>query len=195
MEIRNEEKALVIVSETSIQSRIQVIRGINVILDTDLASMYQIETKNLKRQVRRNISRFPTDFMFEMTEDEVQNLRCQNVTTSNTHGGNRYLPFAFTELGVAMLSSVLSSEVAVQVNIAIMRAFAAMRHYIAHQSKLDADVNALKAKLELLSEQRESDLGLVNDLSEEIGIINQAIAELASEIKEKQEMPRNKIGF
>lgn len=120
---------MVVVSETAIQQKILVVRGIPVMLDSDLALLYQIETKNLKRQVRRNLNRFPSDFMFELSDEEAINLRCQNVTSS-THGGNRYRSFVFTELGVAMLSSVLTSEVAVQVNIAIMRAFAAMKNYL-----------------------------------------------------------------
>ena len=188
---------MIVPSETSIQQRIYEVRGTKVMLDFDLAVIYLIETKNLKRQVRRNMSRFPSDFMFELTDEETQNLRCQNVT-SNTHGGNRYRSFAFTELGVAMLSSVLTSEVAVQVNIAIMRAFAALKNYYAQQSRLDAEVESLKAKLNLLSEQRESDLESMNDLSEEIriemDIINQAIAELSAKIEKKEPRP-TKIGY
>ena len=188
---------MIVPSETSIQQRIYEVRGTKVMLDFDLAVLYRIETKNLKRQVRRNMSRFPSDFMFELTDEETQNLRCQNVT-SNTHGGNRYRSFAFTELGVAMLSSVLTSEVAVQVNIAIMRAFAALKNYYAQQSRLDAEVESLKAKLNLLSEQRESDLESMNDLSEEIriemDIINQAIAELSAKIEKKEPRP-TKIGY
>lgn len=188
---------MIVPSETSIQQRIYEVRGTKVMLDFDLAVLYRIETKNLKRQVRRNMSRFPSDFMFELTDEETQNLRCQNVT-SNTHGGNRYRSFAFTELGVAMLSSVLTSEVAVQVNIAIMRAFAALKNYYAQQSRLDAEVESLKAKLNLFSEQRESDLESMNDLSEEIriemDIINQAIAELSAKIEKKEPRP-TKIGY
>ena len=190
--------SVVVVSETAIQHRIVEVRGIPVMLDSDLAYLYQIETKNLKRQVRRNLSRFPSDFMFELSEEESINLRCQNVTSS-THGGNRYRPFAFTELGVAMLSSVLTSEVAVQVNIAIMRAFSAMKNFLSRQSQLGAEVESLKAKVNLLTEQRESDLESMNDLSEdlraEIGMINQAIANLSIKIEEKKNAPRTKIGF
>ena len=191
-------ESVVVVSETAIQHRILEVRGIPVMLDSDLASLYQIETKNLKRQVRRNLSRFPTDFMFELSEEESMNLRCQNVTSS-AHGGNRYRPFAFTELGVAMLSSVLTSEVAVQVNIAIMRAFAAMKNYLSRQSRLGTEVESLKSKVDLLTELRESDLECLNDLSEdlraEIGMINQAIADLSVKVEEKKNAPRTKIGF
>ena len=91
-------------------------------LDFDLSELYEVETKYLKRAVRQNIKRFPTDFMFELTPEEWESLRC-NFSTSNKRGGTRYMPFAFTEQGVAMLSGVLNSEKAIQMNIAIMRAF------------------------------------------------------------------------
>ena len=102
-----------------IRTMILIIRGRKVILDSDLADLYSVETKYLTRQVRRNQDRFPEDFMFQLTQDEY--LRCQNVTSKR--GGRRYMPYAFTEQGVAMLSSVLRSKNAVQVNIAIMRTF------------------------------------------------------------------------
>lgn len=190
--------SMVVISESAIQQRIYDIRGVKIMLDSDLATLYQIETKNLKRQVKRNLSRFPSDFMFELTAEEMKSLRCQNVTTNN-RGGNRYLPYAFTELGVAMLSSVLTSEVAVQVNIAIMRAFAAMKNYLTHQSHMDIEVESLKAKINLLAEERESDLESFNDLSEEmraeISCINQAIAELSLKIENHKSKPRERIGF
>ncbi|MCF2488234.1 ORF6N domain-containing protein [Dyadobacter sp. CY347] len=110
-----------------IQSKVLSIRGQRVLLDSDLAALYQVENKALKQAVRRNLSRFPPDFMFELTSEELENLRSQIVTSS--FGGNRYLPFAFTEQGVAMLSSVLRSEKAVQMNIMIMRAFVMIRQY------------------------------------------------------------------
>jgi hypothetical protein len=110
-----------------IKRSILEIRGKKVILDFELAKMYQTETKRLKESVRRNIKRFPDDFMFELTPDEWENLRSQFATSS--WGGQRYLPFAFTEQGVAMLSSVLNSEIAIEVNINIMRAFVLMRQF------------------------------------------------------------------
>jgi hypothetical protein len=110
-----------------IKNSILEIRGKKVILDLELAKMYQTETKRLKESVRRNIRRFPPDFMFELTAEEWGNLRSQIATSS--WGGQRYLPFAFTEQGVAMLSSVLNSEIAIDVNIAIMRAFVMMRQF------------------------------------------------------------------
>ena len=110
-----------------IKNSILEIRGKKVILDLELAKMYQTETKRLKESVRRNIRRFPPDFMFELTAEEWGNLRSQFATSS--WGGQRYLPFAFTEQGVAMLSSVLNSEIAIDVNIAIMRAFVMIRQF------------------------------------------------------------------
>jgi len=101
-------------------------------LDSDLALLYQVETKALKRSVKRNIERFPPDFMFELTKEEANILRCQNGTSS--WGGSRYLPYAFTEQGVAMLSTVLSSKVAIDINIQIMRAFVSVRQFaVSHQ--------------------------------------------------------------
>jgi hypothetical protein len=110
-----------------IKNSILEIRGKKVILDFELAKMYQTETKRLKESVRRNIRRFPSDFMFELTPEEWENLRSQIATSS--WGGQRYFPFAFTEQGVAMLSSVLNSEIAIDVNISIMRAFVIMRQF------------------------------------------------------------------
>ncbi len=110
-----------------IQTKIFNIRGQMVMLDFDLAALYETETKYLKRSVKRNITRFPSDFMFELEKEELENLRCNFGTSS--WGGTRYPPFAFTEQGVAMLSSVLKSEKAIQVNVAIIRAFVALRRY------------------------------------------------------------------
>lgn len=115
-----------------IESLIHVIRDQQVMLDSDLARLYGVETKRLKEQVKRNINRFPSDFMFELTKDEALSLRSQ-IATSNkdgARGGNRYSPFVFTENGVAMLSSVLKSDTAIEVNIRIMRAFTAMRSFL-----------------------------------------------------------------
>ena len=119
-----------------IQSKIHVIRGVKVILDFDLAGMYEIETAHLKRQVRRNIKRFEgDDFMFEVTKEELS--RCQFGTLNTGRGQNiKYMPFAFTELGVAMLSSVLNSDTAIEVNRNVMRAFVLFRHYAAELAEL-----------------------------------------------------------
>ncbi|MBP7736998.1 MAG: ORF6N domain-containing protein [Spirochaetes bacterium] len=117
-----------------IVNRIHVIRGHNVILDRDLAGLYEVDTKQLKRQVRRNLERFPVDFMFSLTQDEFENLRCQFGTS--IWGGSRYLPMAFTEQGVAMLASVLNSPHAIQVNIQIVRAFVPLRQMISSHDDL-----------------------------------------------------------
>ena len=105
-----------------IEHLIQIIRGQQVMLDRDLAMLYGVETGQLNRQVKRNIERFPEDFMFQLSAEELDGLRCQ-IGISNSRGGTRYLPYAFTENGIAMLSSVLRSPTAIDVNIRIMRAF------------------------------------------------------------------------
>ncbi|MCE7065562.1 ORF6N domain-containing protein [Dyadobacter sp. CY326] len=128
-----------------IQSKVILLRGQRVLLDFDLAALYQVENKALKQAVRRNISRFPDDFMFELTNEELENLRSQIVTSSL--GGTRYAPFAFTEQGVAMLSSVLKSEKAVQMNIMIMRAFVMMRQY--HTDYKDISDRLIKLENEM----------------------------------------------
>lgn len=112
----------------TIDNKIHVLRNQKVMFDFDLALLYEIETKRLKEAVRRNIERFPEDFMFELTKEEFDNLRTQIATSS--YGGTRYMPFAFTEQGVAMLSSVLKSTKAIEVNIAIMRTFVMLRNSI-----------------------------------------------------------------
>ena len=116
-----------LVSVESIERRIYLIRGHKVMFDSDLAQLYQVETKNLNKAVRRNLNRFPEDFMFQLGKEEFDNLRFQFGTSSLGYGGRRYLPYAFTEHGVAMLSSVLNSGRAVQMNILIIRAFIRMR--------------------------------------------------------------------
>jgi hypothetical protein len=123
---------------------IYVIRGHKIILGNDLAGLYSVETKVLNRAVRRNIVRFPSDFMFRLTKGEYENLRCQFGTSS--WGGRRYLPYAFTEQGVAMLSSVLRSKRAVAVNIAIMRTFVKLREILATNSALRRKIEAIERK-------------------------------------------------
>lgn len=118
-----------------IQNKIFEIRGMRVMLDFDLAEMYETETKRLKEAVRRNINRFPSDFMFELIPEEWQILRTQFATSS--WGGARYLPFAFTEQGVAMLASILNSPKAIEINISIVRAFIALRHYALGYAELN----------------------------------------------------------
>ena len=130
------------------QSKIQELRGVKVILDFDLASLYEVETKVLNQAVKRNIIRFPSDFMFQLTVEEFELNWSQFVTSSKKHRGKSYLPYAFTEQGVAMLSSVLRSEKAALVNIAIMRALVEIRKTISLQSHLSEQIMALKNDLE-----------------------------------------------
>ncbi|MBD5227010.1 MAG: ORF6N domain-containing protein [Bacteroidales bacterium] len=115
-----------------IEGLIHIIRGQQVMLDSDLARLYGVETKYLKRAVKVNIKRFPSDFMFELAPSEFNSLRCKNCTSNekSQRGGTRYMPFVFTEQGIAMLSGVLKSDTAIEVNIRIMRAFIAMRSFI-----------------------------------------------------------------
>ena len=128
-----------------IESKIHEIRGQKVMLDYDLAELYETETKYLKRSVRTNLNRFPPDFMFELSKTEWETLRC-NFSTSNQRGGTRYLPFAFTEQGVAMLSTVLKSDIAIEVNISIMRAFVFIRQYALSHKDLTEKLKELESK-------------------------------------------------
>ena len=152
---------------TTIQSKIYEIRGQRVMLDFDLAALYQVETRVLKQAVRRNIERFPSDFMFELTADEFNSLKdsLRSQFVISNKGGIRYMPFAFTEQGVAMLSSVLKSAAAIQTNIAIMRAFVAMRNYIMTTSTITAELSEIRAKLALLERADEDNAEAVNDRS------------------------------
>ena len=189
--------------QTAIESLIHEIRGQKVMLDFDLAELYQVETKRLKESVRRNIERFEgDDFMFELTFEEynslIISLRSQ-IATSNERGGRRHMPFAFTEQGVAMLSSVLKSDRAIIINRSIIRAFVAMRNYIMSTKTISAELEAIKAKLELLERNDEDNLEAINDLSEdvrnEIDTIYQAIAALSVKEPSQKEPERQKIGF
>lgn len=129
-----------------IERRILLVRGYKVMLDSDLAELYEVETKVLNQAVRRNLGRFPDDFMFELTVEEAESLRSQIVTSNTGRGGRRYNPYVFTEHGVAMLSSVLRSERAVQVNIAIMRAFSRLRELLATHADLARKLEELEGK-------------------------------------------------
>ena len=146
----------------SVQNRIYLIRGQRVILDKDIAFLYETETKVLNQAVNRNIKRFPLDFMFQLTKEEVDllriqknqtneitpNLRSQFVTSSlESWGGNRYLPFAFTEQGVAMLSGIVNSDKAIQMNIAIMRAFVELRRVLSIKSDFKLQLDLIKDRL------------------------------------------------
>ncbi len=180
-----------------VQDLIHEFRGKKVMLDFDLARLYQVETRVLNQSVKRNLKRFPPDFMFQLTEDEWLTNSSQIVMTSNRP--KSALPYAFTEQGVAMLSGLLKSDVAIAANIAIMRAFVQVREYLLAASTVSAELKELRAKVDLLALQREEDLGAVNDLSEDvrqdIDNLYLAIGELSSRMEEKKHEPRRKIGF
>jgi len=129
-----------------IERAILFIRGHKVMLDVDLAELYGVQTKALNRAVKRNLERFPEDFMFQLTSQEVRTLRCQSGTSNIGRGGRRYYPYAFTEHGILMLSSVLQSQRAIQVNIEIMRAFVKLRELIASNKDLAKRLDDLEKK-------------------------------------------------
>ena len=166
-------------------------------LDFDLAKLYQVGTKALNQAVKRNIKRFPPDFMFQLLPEEVASMRSQFVTAPSRNVSAP--PYAFTEQGVAMLSGLLHSDVAIEANIAIMRAFVRVREYLSVASSLPAEIQALKTRMDLLQLQQEENMEAINDLSEDvrqdIDSLCIAIAELASKIEEKKKEPRPKIGF
>jgi phage regulator Rha-like protein len=135
-----------LIPQELIENKIYLIRGHKVMLDKDLAKLYEVPTKKLTQAVKRNIRRFPGDFMLLLTRQEVRNLRSQFVTSS--WGGRRYAPYVFTEQGVAMLSSVLNSERAIQVNIAIMRAFVKLRQILSTHKELAHKLDELERKIE-----------------------------------------------
>jgi ORF6N domain len=168
----------VFIAEQKILNQIYAIRGEKVMLDQDLANMYGVETKQLKRQVKRNIDRFPKDFMFELSTKEFENLRSQIGASS--WGGTRYMPMAFTEQGVAMLSSVLNSKTAIEVNIRIIRVFTKLREY----AITNKDILLQLAKLE-----KE-----VKGNSKDIENIFMVLKELL-EKQNKPAPPKNRIGF
>ncbi len=136
-----------------IENHILFVRGHKVMLDEGLARLYGVSTKRLNEQVRRNRARFPKDFMFQLTPEEARFLRSHFATSSSEHGGRRYLPYVFTEQGIAMLSSVLNSERAVQVNIAIMRAFVKLRKILSTHREFARKLSDLERKWELHDEQ------------------------------------------
>src|SRR5712691_5915197 len=136
-----------------IERRIHVVRGQRVMLDEDLSILYGVPTKRLNEQVQRNLDRFPEDFAFQLTPSEVANLKSQFATSSLGHGGRRKLPWAFTEHGVAMLTSVLRSPMAVEANIAIIRAFVRMRRLLATPGELVAQLQQLAETVQLHDRQ------------------------------------------
>jgi len=156
-----------------VEDRILSVRGHRVMLDADLAELYGVPTKRLNEAVRRNAARFPEDFMFQLTVDEAETLRSQ-FATSNGRGGRRYIPYVFTELGVAMLSSVLNSERAVQVNIAIMRAFVRLRELAASHKDILQRLDEMEGKYD-----------------QQFNVVFDAIRALM----EPPKIPRRRVGF
>lgn len=156
-------------------------------LDEDLARLYGVETRRLNEQVRRNPDRFPSDFMFQLTEDEWNRLRSQFVISS-THGGRRKLPLAFTEQGVAMLSSVLNSERAIAVNVEIMRAFVRYRRFIASNAELAAKIRDLERRFE----------GKLSEQDHHVRMLFEALRQLRDEVRKSAApppAPKRRIGF
>ncbi len=167
-----------LVMEQKILNRIHVVRGQKIMLDEDLAAMYKVETRRLNEQVKRNSNRFPKDFMFVLTEKEFTNLKSQNATSS--WGGRRKLPNAFTEQGVAMLSSILNSDVAIEVNIRIIRVFTKLREYALTHKEILLQLAKLEKEVK----------GNNKDIENIFMVLKQLI-----EKQEKPLPPRNKIGF
>ncbi len=169
----------ILLSEELISNKIYFVRSQKVMLDRDLALLYGIETKRLKEQVKRNISRFPEDFMFELTKEEFENWRSQFATSNSDKMGLRYLPMAFTEHGVLMLSSVLKSDKAIQTNIQIMRIFSKVRQMLLDTTDLKIDILHIQKKLENHDKNIELVFSYLDELSE----------------KKENETPRTKIGY
>ena len=179
-----------------IQSKIYEIRGQRVMLDRELAELYQVTTSALNQAVKRNAKRFPPDFMFQLTHQEFANLKSQIVISS--WGGIRKMPYAFTEQGVAMLSGLLNCDVAINANIAIMRAFVAMRNYIMTTTTVTAELSEIRARLALLEQTGKDNAEAVSDLSEdmrqELDNIYQAIAALSIKMPQARKTAQP-IGF
>ncbi|MDD5422550.1 MAG: ORF6N domain-containing protein [Candidatus Omnitrophica bacterium] len=168
-----------------IENKIYLIRGHKVMLDKDLSALYGVKTKNLNKAIKRNIKRFPGDFMFQLTADEFMSLRFQNGTSKEGRGGRRYLPYVFTEQGVAMLSSILNSERAIEVNIAIMRAFVRLRDILLTHKDLAAKIAALELKY------KNHDMKF-SEYDKHIAAIFDAIRQLMAPPPEK---PKRRLGF
>jgi len=172
----NQELAL---SEEIILGKIYYIRGQKVMLDRDLAELYEVETKRLKEAVRRNKKRFPPDFMFEMNRKELQNWRTQFATSNSDQMGLRYTPFCFTEQGVTMLSCILNSDRAIGVNIQVIRVFTKMREVFADTLTLKLEIEEIKKKL--------------SDQGKNIGLVFEYLDELIK--KNESTAPRKQIGY
>lgn len=179
-----------------IQSKIYDIRGVKVMLDFDLAEMYGVETRVMNQAVKRNLKRFPDDFMFQLTETEWKGISSQFVMTSRTKRPKSAIPFVFTEQGVAMLSGLLNSDVAIEANIRIMRAFVFVRNMLTNPP-MD-ELSELKKEVRELKEYMEEVFTDYNDINEDtrmqLELINESLAELQAQ-KKLSGKPRNPIGF
>jgi hypothetical protein len=168
-----------LLSEETISNKIYFIRGQKVMLDRDLASLYGIETKRLKEQVKRNRNRFPEDFMFDLTKIELENWRSQFATSNSEKMGLRYTPMAFTEHGILMLSSILNSDKAIQTNIQIMRIFTKVRQMLLDTTEMKIDILQIQKKLENHDKNIELVFSYLDELTE----------------KKENEIERVKIGY
>ena len=166
-----------IIPAERIETRIFLIRGMKVMLDSDLANLYGVSTRRLNEQVKRNLHRFPPDFMFQLSAEETQNLRSQIATSSAGHGGRRYQPYAFTEHGAVMLASVLNSKIAVQASVQVVRAFVRLRQILATHKKLAGKLAELETRIAAHDEN--------------ITTLFEAIRQMM----ELPEKPRRRIGF
>ena len=197
-----------IVSPEVIKAHIYELRGRRIMVDSDLAQLYGVETKNLKRAVRMNIERFPEDFMFELTKEEYDFLRCNFFTLKSGRGQHsKYLPYAFTQEGIAMLSGLLRTPIAIQVNINIMRAFFQMQQALLVISDTNLQLEQIRSELKQLRIDMDETLHDQNDINEmlskeqdnisaQLENINDAIAQLQAEANHKElNVQRNPIGF
>ena len=179
----------------TIKNHIYEVRGMRVMIDRDLADLYDVTTGRLNEAVKRNIDRFPSDFMFVMTEKEVEDWKSQIVISNSIKMGLRKMPIAFTELGIAMLSSVLRSETAIQVNINIMRAFVAIRHAIGAWQGVNLKVEQLSHKVDNLNARVDEILHEQNENNMEMAVQISALNDALDQLREKPSTPRKRIGF
>jgi phage regulator Rha-like protein len=166
-----------IITTKKVDSKILTLRGQRVILDSDLAGLYDVEVRHLNQQVKRNAKRFPQDFRFQLSAEELKLLRSQNVISSSTHGGARYLPYAFTEHGVIMAATVLNSDRAIEMSVFVVQAFVRMRRALATNQKVLAKLAEVEHRLEA----HDTDI--------------QALMEAIRELIDPPDPPRRRIGF
>ncbi|MFD2556320.1 ORF6N domain-containing protein [Sphingobacterium tabacisoli] len=171
-----------------LMNRIYVFRGQKVMLDRDLAELYGVETKRLNEQVRRNSSRFPADFMFQLDDKELEVLRSQIATSKKGRGGRTYSPFVFTEHGVLMLSSVLNSELAIAINIQIMRIFTKMRQFLNDTTQIHLELADMRLAMEKLSKKQDSQ-------GKNIDLVFEYIDRLENKLDKPPLPERDKIGY